>query len=67
MAEGGAGRASPAEHTYPPDSLADLAVSILASTEGNQFDMHTALSTAPAATRRSLQRSGVNERHVVMR
>jgi hypothetical protein len=51
MAEGGAGRASPAEHTYPPDSLADLAVSILASTEGNQFDMHTALSTAPAATR----------------
>ena len=51
MEEGRAGRASPAEHGYPPDSLADLAVSILASTKGNQFDVRTALSAAPAATR----------------
>lgn len=46
-----AGGASPAEPIYPPDSLADLLVSILASTEGNHFDVRTALSAAPAATR----------------
>ena len=40
-----AGGASLAEPIYPPDSLADLLVSILASTEGNHFDVRTALST----------------------
>ena len=50
-----ASSAEPAQHTaardYPADHLADLAVSLLAGLEGNDFGVATALSTAPATTR----------------
>ena len=42
---------APTAPSYPSDALADLAVSILGALEGNNFDIATALSTAPSSTR----------------
>ena len=44
------GSAAPTAPQYPPDALADLAVSILGALEGNHFDVPTALSSAPSST-----------------
>ena len=45
------GSVAPAMPEYPPDALADLAVSILGALEGNNFDVATTLSAAPSSTR----------------
>ena len=42
---------APSAPEYPPDALADLAVSILGALEGNHFDVSTTLSDAPSTTR----------------
>ena len=41
----------PSAPEFPPDALADLAVSILGALEGNHFDVSTTLSDAPSTTR----------------
>lgn len=51
MAGTGSGAPAPVASDYPPNYLADLAVSILGGLKGNTFEVHTALSNAPSSTR----------------